>query len=202
MSDVTSGRRERKKAATREALADAALRLFQDRGFNQVSVKEVADAADVSISTLFKHFPSKEALVFDQEHDREAQLLRAVRERGTRSVPRALCEHFARELNAKAGPLDEPLAAFLRLIRSTPALESYGRQMWTRHEAALARTIAGEVGAPPDDLACAALARFALEAPGLARDQDDVNTALTRIFDLLDDGWTRLHPGTGGDRRA
>ena len=59
----TIGRRERKKAATRKSLADAALRLFLDRGYDQVSIRDIAEAADVSTTTLFKHFPSKEALV-------------------------------------------------------------------------------------------------------------------------------------------
>lgn len=195
MSEVMSGRRDRKKAATREALADAALRLFLERGFDQVSVREIADAADVSVSTLFKHFGSKEALVFDEEQGREAALLQAVRERGERSIPQALREHFARQLDRRPEPGGEDaggehLAAFLTLIRSTPALEVYGRQMWTRHETALAHTIAAESGAAPDDLTCAALARFALESPSLARTQPDVGAALTRLFELIEHGWS------------
>ncbi|MGY5138836.1 TetR/AcrR family transcriptional regulator, partial [Streptomyces nigrescens] len=63
------GRRERKKAATRQALADAALRLFLERGYDQVSIRDIAEAADVSTTTLFKHFPGKEALVFDADSD-------------------------------------------------------------------------------------------------------------------------------------
>ncbi|WP_280456240.1 helix-turn-helix domain-containing protein, partial [Nocardia brasiliensis] len=67
------GRRERKKAANRQALADAALRLFLERGYDAVGVREIADAADVSVATLYKHFPGgKEAQVFDQDADREA----------------------------------------------------------------------------------------------------------------------------------
>jgi len=190
MSETTPGRRERKKAATRDALADAALRLFLDRGFDRVSVKEIADAADVSISTLFKHFASKEALVFDEENDREQALLRAVQERGEKSIPQALRAHFARELDKQRESDGEDLGAFLALIHSTPSLALYGRQMWTRHETALARTIARETGAPADDVICAALARFALEAPSLARTQPDVGVALKHIFDLLEVGWT------------
>ena len=188
-----SGRRERKKAATREALADAALRLFLERGFDQVSVKAIADAADVSVSTLFKHFASKEALVFDEEQGREEALLQAVRSHGERSIPRALRDHFARDLKDQTGETDDHLRAFLTLIQGTPALASYGRQMWTRHEAALARVIAEESGAPPGDLACAALARFALESPSLARTQPDVGAALTRLFGLIEHGWADDH---------
>ena len=77
----TQGRRERKKAATRKAIADAALRLFLERGYDDVGIREIADAADVSTATLFKHFPGKEALVFDMDADREAGLLDAVHKR-------------------------------------------------------------------------------------------------------------------------
>uniref|UniRef100_UPI002454B46E helix-turn-helix domain-containing protein n=1 Tax=Nocardia brasiliensis TaxID=37326 RepID=UPI002454B46E len=67
------GRRERKKAANRQALADAALRLFLERGYDAVGVREIADAADVSVATLFKHFPGgKEAQVIAPAAPREA----------------------------------------------------------------------------------------------------------------------------------
>src|SRR2546423_4454054 len=152
------GRRERKKAQTRRALADAALELFLERGFDAVGVKDVADAADVSVTTLFKYFPSKEALVFDQEADIEAALVLAVRGRPPGyTVVDALREHILRDAS-DGGPNDE----VLRLIESTESLREYGRPMWVRHETALARAIAEETGAPEDDVRCAALARFAL----------------------------------------
>ncbi|MFD1052341.1 TetR/AcrR family transcriptional regulator, partial [Kibdelosporangium lantanae] len=89
-----TGRRERKKAATHQALADAALRLFLERGYDNVGVREIADAADVSTTTLQKHFPSKESLVFDRDTDIEETLIAAVRDRapGT-SVLDALRDH-------------------------------------------------------------------------------------------------------------
>src|SRR3954463_8209938 len=89
-----TGRRERKGAPPRQAIADAALRLFLERGYDKVSVRDVAEAADVSTSTLFMHFPGKEALVFDQEADKEAQLVAAVRGRAPgRSIIAALRDH-------------------------------------------------------------------------------------------------------------
>ena len=53
------GQRERKKAATHRAIADAALDLFSERGLRAVGVREVAEAADVSTATVFKHFPAR-----------------------------------------------------------------------------------------------------------------------------------------------
>ena len=76
-SPTSSTRRERKKAATRRRLAEAALNLFLERGFDQVTVAEIAEAADVAVSTLFAHFPSKEALVFDRGEERQRALVAA-----------------------------------------------------------------------------------------------------------------------------
>ena len=183
------GRRERKKAQTRQSLAEAALELFLERGYDQVGVKEVADAADVSVTTLFKHFPGKEALLFDQEHDIEVALVTAVRERAPgQSIPDALREHLLRQLPHSGDPrMDE----FVRLTESTPALREYGKRMWLRHETALARVIADEIGAPADDLACAALARFVLSARDLIAKHPDPHQAAAEIFGLLEHGWQK-----------
>ncbi|MFJ5776094.1 TetR/AcrR family transcriptional regulator [Streptomyces sp. NPDC093094] len=193
------GRRERKKAATRQAIADAALRLFLERGYDDVGIREIADAADVSTTTLFKHFPVKEALVFDQESDLESGLLAAVRERAPgRSIPDALREHALRHRRAGAGS-DPRFTAFLELVNSTPALRDYHQAMWLRHTAALAQVITEESGRPAGDPACTALAHFALEAPHAARAHDDPQEVITRAFDLLDSGWRNL-TRDGNDR--
>ncbi|MGW2271901.1 TetR/AcrR family transcriptional regulator [Streptomyces yangpuensis] len=198
---VPIGRRERKKAATRQAIADAALRLFLERGYDNVGIREIADAADVSTTTLFKHFTVKEALVFDREADLEADLLAAVRERPAgRSVPEALCEHALRHRLSGAGA-DPRFATFLELVNSTPALRDYHQAMWLRHTAALAAAIAEESGRPAGDPACTALAHFALEAPHAARAHPDPDRIITAAFDLLDHGWRALtRPGSEGDR--
>ncbi|MEU0047766.1 TetR/AcrR family transcriptional regulator [Streptomyces werraensis] len=186
------GRRERKKAATRKAIADAALRLFLERGYDAVGIREIADAADVSTTTLFKHFPVKEALIFDEDDDQEERLLAAVRERpaGT-SLPAALREHA---LNSRllTPDGDDRLTAFLDLVTTTPALRDYGQNMWLRHTAALARVIAEETGRPADDPACLALAHFALEAPRAAYGHADPRAAVISAFYLLEHGWETL----------
>ncbi|MEU9010164.1 helix-turn-helix domain-containing protein [Streptomyces sp. NPDC048479] len=188
-----TGRRERKKAQTRRSLADAALQLFLDRGYDQVGVKDVADAADVSVTTLFKHFPSKEALVFDQDDDLEAALVAAVRERAPgQSIPQALREQV---LLMQASVADPRSAAFMRMVEDTPALRDYAHRMWMRHEEAVARAIAEEVGAPEVDVTSAALARFALEARGLIQRHPDPRRAADEVFALLEHGWATAHPG-------
>ncbi|MBF6260291.1 TetR family transcriptional regulator [Nocardia farcinica] len=186
------GRRERKKAATRRAIADAALRLFLERGYDDVGIREIADAADVSTTTLFKHFPVKEALVFDADTDQQERLLAAVRERPAgQSIPAALREHALRH-RLVAADGDERFTAFANLVNSTPALRDYGQNMWLRHTAALARVIAEESDLSADDPACTALAHFALEAPRAIRGHDNPREAMIRAFELLADGWDAL----------
>jgi AcrR family transcriptional regulator len=188
------GRRERKKAATRQALADAALNLFIERGYDAVTLHEIAEAADVSTTTLLKHFPSKEALVFDEEADQEAGLVAAVRDRAPGvTIPQALCAYVKR-VRIRAVDSDARYADFLNLVRTTPALGDYAHRMWMRHQDALARAIAHSLGVTPDDLRSAALARFALETSAFARRADDPERAVDAAFDLLEHGWSAPAP--------
>ncbi|GGX73557.1 TetR/AcrR family transcriptional regulator [Streptomyces hiroshimensis] len=182
---TTTGRRERKKAQTRQALADAALRLFTERGFDNVGVREVAEAADVSLSTLFKHFPSKEALIFDLDADIESALVTAVRDRAPgQSVLHALRDHMVHTRTAVR--TDDPMFV---LVESTPALRDYARRMWGRHEKSLAATLAEATGLAPEDPTVTGLARFALEAPGIANASDDAVRTMRDLFTLLEHGW-------------
>ncbi len=184
---LVTGRRERKKAATRAAIADAALRLFLERGYDEVSVKDVADAADVAVTTLFQHFSGKEALVFDQDENREQALVAAVTDRpAEHSVLDALQAYYQASHSLT---LDPALKDFLRLVRDTPALREYARRMWTRHEVSLTRAIADSTGTTVDDIAAAALARFSLEALDLAGEQPSPRKALAATFDHLRNGW-------------
>lgn len=193
-----TGRRERKKAQTRQSLADAALELFLERGYDQVGVKDIADAADVSVTTLFKHFSGKEALVFDQADDLEAALVAAVRERPQgQSIPQALREHLLlKQTQLAVHAADPRFADFTRMVQETPALRDYAHRLWTRHEEALARAIAEAAGAPEDDVSCAALARFALESRSLIQQHPEPHRAADEIFALLEHGWSAAHPGS------
>ncbi|WP_282794829.1 TetR/AcrR family transcriptional regulator [Streptomyces sp. CC224B] len=188
MTEPVVSRRERKKAATRQAIADAALRLFLERGYDQVSIKDIAETADVSTATVFKHFPGKEALVFDQEESTDAGLVAAVRERPAgQSVLDALRAHvLSTWLPVAAHPQAEE---FSRLVATTPALRAYAERMWTRHTDTLGAAVADEYGVAHDDLACTALARFVLEVPTLAQHRPDRGAAVEQLFDILTHGW-------------
>ncbi|MGV9288249.1 TetR/AcrR family transcriptional regulator [Streptomyces sp. NPDC003719] len=188
MTEPSVSRRDRKKAATRQAIADAALRLFLERGYDQVSIRDIADAADVSTATVFKHFSGKEALVFDQDEDRESQLIAAVRQRRSdQSILDALRQHV---LDTWPSIEAHPQAAeFTNLVNSTPVLRAYAERMWTRYTDSLSAVVADEFGVGHDNLACVALARFVLEVPVLARGRQDRRAAIEALFDILIHGW-------------
>ncbi|MGW7264525.1 TetR/AcrR family transcriptional regulator [Streptomyces sp. NPDC054842] len=188
-TSAPAGRRERKKAATRKALADAALKLFLARGYDAVTLHEIAEAADVSTTTLLKHFPSKEALVFDEDTHQEAALIAAVRNRapGT-TVPQALCAHV-KQVRLRGADSDPSYADFFTLVANTPALSDYAHRMWMRHQDALADAIAQDAGAVQGDPRIAALARFALETSALAHRAERPEEAVDAAFDLLEHGW-------------
>ena len=181
------GRRDRKKAATRKAIADTALRMFLQSGYDAVGIREIAAAADVAVTTLFAHFPSKEALLFDEDQKREDWLVRAVTEREPgRSVPEAL----RHQLHATVREFARPgAAAFWELVDSSPALREYASTMWLRHEDALATTIAADLGLAQPSTACRAFARFVLGVYPLAREAADPAAAVDEMFDLISPGW-------------
>ncbi|WP_152176289.1 TetR/AcrR family transcriptional regulator, partial [Mycobacterium tuberculosis] len=125
-----------------------ATRMFLERGFDNVSIREVADAADVSPTTVFAHFPQKEALVFDEDDEQRDRLVSAVRDRPAgATINRAIHDFYAAEIGANLDEHGDDVArVFLRFLNETPALRDYASKMWLRHEDALAEAIADELG--------------------------------------------------------
>jgi AcrR family transcriptional regulator len=183
------GRRERKKARTRAAIADAALRLFLARGFDAVTVAEVAEAADVSVTTVFNHFPSKESLVFDEDAEREVQLLGAVRGRPDDvDVLTALHRFVRSHVDRKAGTHEGgTLARFLALVESAPELRAYSARMWSGYERSLAEAVAQDSGLAADDPRARALAHVVVGT--LSLDHPAPGEAVDATFALLRTGW-------------
>jgi len=190
MSDII-GRRERKKAATRKAISDAATVLFVERGFDDVSIREVAEAADVSPTTVFAHFSQKEALVFDEDDAQRDMLVGAVRDRapGT-TVSEALRDLYRRELIGLAfDPTGAQRRRFMQLIDETPALREYASRMWLRHEDALAQAIAETTGRGEPDAETRVYARMVLQLQILAFEHDDPAATIEAGFRILERGW-------------
>jgi AcrR family transcriptional regulator len=138
------GLREFKKQRTRRAIADTALRLFAERGFDHVTVAEVAEAAGVSEKTVFNYFATKEDLFFDEADEREAALLAAVRDRKPgESIPAAL----RRQQVSDCGRMcSAGFAGFARLIEESPALRAKELEIMARFTRALAEAIEEELG--------------------------------------------------------
>ncbi|TYK43320.1 TetR family transcriptional regulator [Actinomadura decatromicini] len=185
------GLRERKKAQTRRAIIEAAVALFTERGYDNVGVREIADAADTSIATLFKYFPDgKVSLVFPGDRAaRIASLTDAVHDR----APGQTVLDALRGLLSQRGPFKEdPTPAeqrVLDLVSATPDLRDYALRSWTNGQDALAAAIAEESGLPADDLTARLLARYVLQIPDLARNTPDPRRTLDIVIDLLSRGW-------------
>ena len=144
------GLRERKKLQTRQLIADAAWALFSERGFDRVTVAEVAKRADVSEATVFNYFPTKEDLVYHRMEAFEEELLDAVR---GRPPGESVVAAFGRFVLAPRGALAsndpaavERLAAVTRVITGSPALLAREREIFERFAASLAGLIAEEAG--------------------------------------------------------
>jgi AcrR family transcriptional regulator len=199
------GRRERKKAATRQLLSEAALRLFLERSFDDVTVREIADAADVSTTTLMKHFPTKEALVFDRDDEIERTLIATVAERPARTSAFDALRGYLRKRAARV--VAERRSAFMQLVLTTPALTSYWQRMWMRHERALAGELAKDLGRAENDTWCGAMAHFVLEAAAHSEQSQHPARTLELALDILEQGWkrseaaTRTHTGKTRERR-
>lgn len=188
------GRRERKKAATRKNISDVATRMFLERGFDEVSIREVADAADVSPTTVFAHFPQKEALVFDEDDEQRDRLVAAVRERpdGT-TISRAIHDFYRTEIGVNLDEHGEDVArVFMRFLNATPALRDYAAKMWLRHEDALAAAIADELGLDAPTAELRVFARFVLQMQLLVTDSDDQLAPLEAGFAVLEGGWAPI----------
>ncbi|MFG3247952.1 TetR/AcrR family transcriptional regulator [Streptomyces sp. NPDC048187] len=192
MTVQQSGRRERKKAATRQKIADTALRLFLERGYEAVGIRDVAAEADVAVTTVFSHFASKEALVFEQDEDFEQRLTRAVTDRAPDEpiVPALRREILALVRHCTA----DSAAPVWRMIDASDALRRYDESMRLRHADALARAIAAEPGLTRSETAARTLARFAIDAYSLAREAPDPEAALDEIFPMIEAAWEAARP--------
>jgi AcrR family transcriptional regulator len=147
------GLRERKKQQTRQLIADTARSLFAERGFEAVTVAEVARAADVSEATVFNYFPTKEDLFYSGLEAFEEELLSAIRDR---EPGESILDAFRRFvlkprglLAAKDPDAADRLAAISRTIAESPALLAREQRIFAGYTDSLAALIAEETGSDP-----------------------------------------------------
>jgi AcrR family transcriptional regulator len=201
MEARTEGLRERKKRAARETIAATARRLFAERGFDAVTVAEVAAAADVSEKTVFNHFATKEDLAFAGREEGIAQFVAAIAERAPGSsildVFRAMT-HTILDVFVAGG--DEDLLAVATIIRGSPALRERLTVGWESGAAAITAAIGAD-----DDLTAAIVARtlwfthrsvFLAALNGLVEGEDRARL-VTRLRKEADRAYDQLAGGLG-----
>jgi AcrR family transcriptional regulator len=145
-------RRERKKQQTREALIQAALALFEAKGYEHTAVREITDAVDVSERTFFRYFASKEDLALSFVRDGADALLAALAARPPAEDPlTALRRAFRESLDQITGDRDKPsYLSVLELIESTPTLLAAHLRYFHDHDEALVGVLARREGVDPD----------------------------------------------------
>ena len=137
------GLRESKKLRTRQEIADQAMQLFATRGFDHVTVAEVAAAAGVSDKTVFNYFPTKEDLCFDEVPRREAALVEAIR---SREAGESILAALRRLQLGECARLCSPgFAIFARIIEESPALQAKELEVMARFVHVLTEALQSEL---------------------------------------------------------
>jgi AcrR family transcriptional regulator len=148
------GLRDQKKAATRQQISAVATRLFLQRGFDAVSVADVARAANVSKMTVFNYFPRKEDLMLDRDQEARDLLREAVLERAPRTSILRAVERLASRLVEAEHPFakwDDGAAQFFETVRAAPSLVARLREIRDETERGFTEILeqaAGEKGDP------------------------------------------------------
>jgi AcrR family transcriptional regulator len=145
---VKLGLRERKKQQTREKIARAALRLVAERGYDETTLAEIAEAAEVSPRTIFAYFDSKEDILLCEEDSILGELKRRLDERppGTTTVD------ALREFVSRIEAPDEDANLRKQVMTTNPALHMKLRARLSQLEPMLAESIARDLDAEPDDI--------------------------------------------------
>ena len=173
--------RERKKLRTRRALADAALRLFTEKGFDATTLEELAEEAEVSRSTFFRFFPAKEAAAIEAEAELWAAYLAAL---AGRDLSGPVLGELHQTLAAAATGLDpgwdDRFVATRRVIAAEPALLRYVEHYRARIKGQVVACLADKLELDPEDLRLHVLAELT-----------------TTAFSLSGRHWVR-HGGQGG----
>ena len=146
--------RSRKRLATRQSISNAATRLFMERGFDQVTVDEIAAAADVGRMTVFNHFPRKEDMFFDRDEEAREAVRDALRRRDPGVTPIETLRLLAHRVVAQQRPYVEFSAEsqrFVETIARSESLQARARAIRDETARLVATALSDCVGRPPDD---------------------------------------------------
>lgn len=146
------GLRERKKQRTREAIAAAALDLFEQKGFAATTIREIAERADVAPRTVSLYFPVKEQLVFDGYEELFTEIRRRLADRPPGTSTAATLREMLRE------NLEDPARDVVHerrvhaVVEATPALRTFERGIMEQAEQLVAEAVAVDLGVAADSL--------------------------------------------------
>jgi AcrR family transcriptional regulator len=201
------GLRERKKTRTRQALIEAAMRVYRDKGFEGVTVAEIARQADVAPRTFFGYFETKEDVFLGRGDDRLELLVQAIKGRDRREPSlAAILPVLIKERAAQRADRPEGIPDLVQLLRQ-PAIASRLRERWNRWEDMLAEAIAEDVGARPGDPAprvvAAAITGAIRVASAAAREQPQRRKQVAQqAFQLLASGLASYGAEPGSPHRG
>jgi AcrR family transcriptional regulator len=209
MPEPAVERRTRKRQMTRQAISDVATRLFFERGFDRVTIDEIAQAADVGRMTVFNHFPRKEDLFFDREDAIRDAAIAALRERARDTSPLQALHALAYRLiddPDPAFPLFDVTCHFVQTALGSEALKARARQMRDDFIDMLAAALVEDVGATKDDpdahlaagLIAAAWTIAFMEAHKLFAAKADLNAANHIFLRLIDRGMAGVDAALAG----
>lgn len=208
-SDPPPDRRTRKRLATRLAISNAATQLFIERGFDRVTVDEIAAAADVGRMTVFNHFPRKEDLFFDRDAEVRELLQGALRQRDPRVAPVETFRQLAHRLVAERSPLVEFSARSQRFVEATErseALKARARAIRDELAHAVAEGLAASAGRDPADpdahlaagLLLATWTAALVQAHRVLRDGRGSEAATAAFLTLVDRGAVGVNAALAG----
>jgi AcrR family transcriptional regulator len=191
------GLRERKKARTRAAIRQHALRLFREQGYSVTTVEQIAAAAEVSPATFFRYFPTKEDVVLQDDFD--VITIGALRAQPAELGPiAAFRAAAAASLAAMTDEDKERFRETSRLTAQVPEIRARALDEFTRTIDEIAAALAGRVGRPPDDFAVRTLAGAiigvitSVAMPGLG---DDRHEDIMALFGRIDTALAHLEAG-------
>jgi AcrR family transcriptional regulator len=178
--------RERKKQRTREQIVERAMKLFDERGFENVTIAEIAAAADIAPRTFFSYFPAKEDVVF---HDFDLvfdAIRRRIDERAEDETTMDALRAFVVGLLAEFDHSDPAEQCRRRVVAGSPALQQHDRELVGRIEHVIAEGLARDLGVEPSSLRARVVAAAA--AAGLTElehffDKDDPPDDPMAVFD-------------------
>jgi AcrR family transcriptional regulator len=202
VTDGATGLRERKKRETRDALARVALELFVERGYDETTLAEIADAAGVSTRTIFAYYPSKEDILFANVQTMSDALAQALAERPAGVDALTALREFILSSEHQKSELDCKLG---EMIAADPTLASHKRARIAQLQEVLAAAIADDLGVGPDDLrpqVAAASLTAAFEVlerqerdPSTPPTNEEIATAIDPVLSFVRAGLGAL-PGT------